>query len=100
MYKNFKIISLFLAVLCFASAALAQETTGSIEITTKDSTGAVVPGVTVTVTNATGTSGFKRTVTTGDNGFQRILQVPPGKYNIKSEPISVGAKPTRMLWLF
>ncbi len=88
MYKNIKIISLFLAVLCFASAAIAQETTGTMEITTQDSTGAAVPGVTVVVTNASGTSGFKRTVTTGNSGFQRILQIPPGKYNVATTPTS------------
>ncbi len=94
MYKNKKIISLFLAVLCFAATAIAQETTGIIEITTRDSSGAVVPGVTVTVTNASGTSGFKRTVTTNDAGFQRIIRVPPGKYNIKSEATSGFASKT------
>jgi len=88
MYKNIRIISVFLAVLCFAVSAIAQETTGIIEITTKDSTGAVVPGVTVTVQNASGTRGFKRTVTTNDAGFQRVIQVPPGSYTVKSEPIS------------
>ncbi len=88
MYKNIKIISLFLAVLCFASAAIAQETTGTMEITTRDSTGAVVPGVAVTVSNAGDTAGFKRTLTTDDEGFLRVQRLPPGKYNVKSEATS------------
>lgn len=85
MNKNFKFTFLILSiVLCMASLGFAQETTGIIEITTKDATGAVVPGVPITVTSAAGsnTAGFKRTVTTDSQGFQRILQVPPGTYNL------------------
>src|SRR5437867_13080602 len=54
-------------VLCFAASAFAQQTTGSIQGTVKDSNGAVVPNVTV---NIEGVSiGFKRTVQTDSNGF-------------------------------
>ncbi|MEP7212133.1 MAG: carboxypeptidase regulatory-like domain-containing protein [Acidobacteriota bacterium] len=78
----------------FALAALSfgQETTGRIEGTVKDPAGAVVPNVTMTITTAertatgtttTGTgSGFRQTVTTGNEGFFRVLQVPPGVYNV------------------
>lgn len=94
MYKNLRIVSIVFAVLCFATAALAQETTGIIEITTKDSTDAAVPGVTVTVQNAAGSTGFKRTITTDENGFQRVLQVPPGTYMVVAEEVSGFAKKT------
>ena len=91
-----KIVLLKLTVLlafCFyAPAILAQETTGTIEGMVKDSSGAVVPNVTLTITtaktSATGTTttgtgtGFKRTITTNENGFFRLLQVPPGTYDI------------------
>jgi hypothetical protein len=72
--------------------AFGQETTGSIEGTIKDSAGALVPNVAVTISNAktaaAGTtttgigSGFKRTITTNDEGFFRVLQVPPGNYDL------------------
>ena len=88
MYKNIKIVSIFLVILCFAAAAMAQETTGTIEITTKDSNGAVVPGVRVTVSNQTGATGFRRTITTNDSGFARLVRVPPGKYTAKTEAAS------------
>lgn len=88
MYRSIKLIFLFLLVFCFSSIGYAQETTGILEITTKDSSGAVVPGVTVTVTNTGNTAGFRRTVTTDGQGFQRILQVPPGVYKISSEATS------------
>jgi hypothetical protein len=81
---------LFVIVLTTCSFAFAQETTGSIEGTVKDSAGALVANVTLTIANAaaakgttTGFSaGFKRTITTNDEGYFRILQVPPGTYDV------------------
>jgi len=83
---------LVLVVLAICSVAFGQETTGSIEGNVKDPAGALVPNVTLTITNAgasssgtttTGTGGgFKRTITTNDEGFFRILQVPPGVYDV------------------
>ncbi|HEY7183617.1 MAG TPA: carboxypeptidase-like regulatory domain-containing protein [Blastocatellia bacterium] len=51
-----------------ASAALAQSQlgTGSINGTVSDSTGAVISGATVTITN--GGAGLVRALTTGDSG--------------------------------
>jgi len=71
-------------MLLSVSAIFAQETTGSIEITVKDSAGAVVPNVSLEVVNSanSSTTGYKRTVTTDAEGFQRIIQVPPGVYSI------------------
>ena len=79
-------------VLLLSAIALGQETTGGIEGTVKDANGAVVPNVTVEITTAsqtatetttTGTgAGFRRTVTTDDEGFFRALQIPPGVYNV------------------
>jgi len=94
MKKNFLLIKLLPAlVFClFATAAFGQETTGSIEGTVKDAAGAVVPNITITVTSAneaaSGTTttgvgaGFRRTVTANDEGFFRLLSVPPGTYNV------------------
>jgi carboxypeptidase family protein len=83
---------LALIVLTTCSLAFGQETTGSIEGTVKDTAGAAVPNVTLTITNAraavSGTTttgigtGFRRTSTTNDEGFFRILQVPPGTYDV------------------
>lgn len=79
-------------VLFTCSLAFAQETTGSIEGTVRDSAGAAVPNITLTITAAketvTGTTttgagaSFKRTITTNDEGFFRLLQVPPGTYDV------------------
>ena len=82
-------LSAFVGLILCASLVYAQETTGSLEGFVKDATGAVVPNITLTITNAKGTSsgtsaGFKRTITTNAEGFFRILQVPPGSYDIIS----------------
>lgn len=82
MQRTMKVISMLLVMFAAATFAFGQETVGSIEITTKDSTGALVPGVAVTVTSTEGTAGFRRTVTTDSSGFVRIPQVPPGTYLI------------------
>ena len=83
MKTNFKfVISMLVILVSAATFAFGQETVGSIEITTKDSAGALVPGVAITITSAEGTAGFRRTVTTDSNGFVRIPQVPPGVYQI------------------
>jgi hypothetical protein len=79
--------SLLIVFLLAFGTASAQETTGNIEITVKDPTGSVVPNASVTVESSrsagsSSTTGFRRTVTTDDTGFQRILQVPPGTYRV------------------
>ena len=83
-------LSVLMLVLGLGSAVSAQETTGSIEVTVKDPNGAVVPNSTIDIANtaATGTAGYKRTVTTDDGGFQRIIQVPPGTYSVTVAPIN------------
>jgi outer membrane receptor protein involved in Fe transport len=73
---------LMAAILSIAISALAQETTGAIEVNVKDANGAVVPSVTITVASAGASAGFRRTATTDDSGFVRVLQVPPGVYTV------------------
>ncbi len=89
---------LLIAIFCSAVTVFGQETTGSIEGFVRDTTGAVVPNVTITISTAkennTGGSttgigtGFKRTVNTNESGFFRVLQVPPGTYSVVSSATS------------
>lgn len=81
-----------LFIFCLSSIGAGQETSGGVEGFIKDAAGAVVPNVAVTIssakTSATGTTttgistGFKRTITSNEEGFFRILQVPPGTYDV------------------
>jgi hypothetical protein len=86
--KTMKLISVTFVFLCLTLIVVGQEQYGSIEITTKDANGAIVPGVAVTITAAEGTTGYKRTVTTDSNGFVRIPQIRPGIYTITSAATS------------
>ncbi|HRH45280.1 MAG TPA: TonB-dependent receptor [Pyrinomonadaceae bacterium] len=78
------------SILCLTIIAVGfgQETTGSIEITIKDATGAVIPNASVSVVNSdsSNTTAFKRVITTNEDGYQRILQVPPGVYTLTVAP--------------
>jgi Carboxypeptidase regulatory-like domain len=63
--------------------ASAQETTGTITGVTTDQTGAVLPGVSVTVKNTnTATS---RTVVTNEAGFYTASLLPVGTYEVSFE---------------
>src|SRR5215470_10905316 len=68
---------LMLTLLTFI-LAFGQETTGSIEGTVSDISGARIPGATIKVEGAA----FTRTATTNSDGFYRMLQVPPGVYKV------------------
>ena len=84
MKANFKfVISMLALVMALSLSAFGQETTGSIEVTVRDTAGAVVPNVSVTITSA-GTTGYSRTVNADADGFVRVLQVPPGVYTVTS----------------
>ena len=87
MKNNMRIFAAVVFALCvslFAMSAMAQtSTTGSIEGTVVDANGAAVPGVTVMVTSPNMISA-QSAVTDGEGHF-RVLNLPPGKYNIKIE---------------
>jgi hypothetical protein len=64
----------------FASCLLAQETTGGIQGTLKDPSGAVVPRAHVVVTGTT-LVGSKEVVTDA-SGYYRFANLPPGVYTL------------------
>lgn len=61
-----------------ASTASAQQQLGGIQGTIADTTGGVLPGVTVTVTNID--TGVARTAVTNEVGVYRVLSLEPGRY--------------------
>jgi hypothetical protein len=74
---------LILLVAATSVAAAAQETTGTITGTTTDQTGAVLPGVTVTVKSAN--TGALRAVVTNAAGIYNASLLPVGTYEITFE---------------
>ncbi len=73
-------------LICCASfhVAFAQETTGTINGTVTDTTGAVVSGATVTITDVDKKI-VVRTVMTGDSGEYSIPQLPVAVYTVTVE---------------
>src|SRR5689334_13825422 len=69
-----------LVLLGVSTAAFAQRTTGSVVGIATDESGAVLPGVTVTL-QGEGVPGQPTTVT-GTDGAYRFPTVPPGDYTL------------------
>jgi Carboxypeptidase regulatory-like domain len=67
-------------VVCIGSALIAQQFQGSFTGTVSDSSGASVPGVTVTATEAD--QGYSRSAVTKDAGSYEIPLLPPGNYRL------------------
>jgi hypothetical protein len=94
-----RVVQAALVALCLALSALpvsAQVFTGRIDVTVKDSTGAVLPGVTVDL------SGIASATTVTDaRGEARFLNLAPGRYTVvaklsgftdyKNDDVPVGA---------
>src|SRR5688500_6821861 len=72
-------IAMLLAMTLFSGAAYAQEQRGSIEGVVKDASGAVLPGVTVTATSA---SGVKLETVSDAEGVFRFPSVAPTTYTV------------------
>src|SRR5260370_25002534 len=68
----------------------AQTTTGEITGTVTDSTGAVVPGATITVTDLT--TNTRRSVQTNASGVYSLPALPPGTYSLRTEMQSFEAQ--------
>jgi len=70
-----------LAVLCLTTTqAHAQQTLGSLNGTVTDSSGAAIPGATVTAVSEQ--TGLTRSVKSQGNGYWEILEVPIGTYRV------------------
>jgi hypothetical protein len=81
--SNMRWVLILLCTGLAAGFALAQigQTTGRIEGTVKDSSGALVPGVTVTLSSSTGT----KTAITNENGRFSFPFLTPDEYDLKAD---------------
>jgi outer membrane receptor protein involved in Fe transport len=71
---------LLLGAFFAAPLALAQRITGNVVGNVKDDSGAVMPGVTVTITGEKIVG--PQTTVTNDEGFYRFISLPPGTYEL------------------
>ena len=76
--------ALFLAFLLLLSPAPAQNLNGSISGAVKDSSGAVVPGASITITNVD-TNALAWKGSSGPNGIYIAPELPVGSYDIAVE---------------
>jgi len=81
-FRQFAFVcGVFLCVVLAAAGAYAQSSVGTVEGTVTDQQGAVLPGVTATLTGPRGAT----TTTTDDKGKYRFVAVTPGTYTLKVE---------------
>jgi hypothetical protein len=81
-----RLFALAMVVVCALSGsayAQSQAINGSIEGTVKDASGAVLPGVTVTMTNTD--TGTQRVVVSNENGVFRAPLLQLGRYTVSAE---------------
>src|SRR5713101_7210509 len=71
-----------LLILGFASCLFAQDL-ATLKTTVSDQTGAVIPGASITITNAQ--TGAKRTDVTESHGLSVIPGLPPGNYELTAD---------------
>jgi Carboxypeptidase regulatory-like domain/TonB-dependent Receptor Plug Domain len=84
VFKFIALSALLMSFALFAGSVFAQtSTTGSIEGSVTDTTGASVPGVAVRVTSPNLISA--QTATTDEGGRYKILNLPPGRYAVSIE---------------
>ena len=86
-----RVLAIVIAMALFALPAAAQEQRGSIEGVVKDTSGAVLPGVTVTLE---GGSGVKIDAVSDAEGVYRFPAVAVGTYTLSAN--LEGFKPTKV----
>ena len=88
IFARFLSIMLFSILACVGSAFAQAGGTGGISVTVADSTGAIVKGAALTLTNkATNQS---QSATTGDDGLHTFVLLQPGTYTLKTTAPSFG----------
>ncbi|HYU26256.1 MAG TPA: TonB-dependent receptor [Thermoanaerobaculia bacterium] len=70
-------------LLLISSSLLAQTSAGALGGRVADESGASLPGVTVTASNAS--TGFTRSVVTGSDGGYRFPSIPVGTYSVTAD---------------
>jgi hypothetical protein len=89
--RFFKMATLvFLLAIAFSMTLNAQTSLGQIDGTVTDATGAIVPGATITITNA-GTQAVRK-VTSDTSGFFVATNLPIGDYSVEVKRTGYGSE--------
>src|ERR1035441_9403482 len=75
--------ALFLLIVCSLGSLHAQITSGKINVTAVDSSGALIKGASVKITNIA--TGVVRTGTTNESGESLVPFLPVGHYSVAVE---------------
>ena len=83
--NKLRLCGLLAVALVFAGGSVSAwaQVTASVVGTVQDVSGAVIPGVSVTVKDLE--TGVARTVTTDERGYYRALSLPVGRYEVAAE---------------
>src|SRR5262245_11364224 len=93
MMRRRNICFLLFFSLCMTLPGFGQLSTGSIAGTVQDASGAVIPGVQVTLSSPGVIAGNQQTVTS-ERGTYQFTRLVPGKYSVKAE--LAGFKPAAL----
>src|SRR5450432_435245 len=78
--RLFPVVIQIFALLLFVGSMFAQETTGGLQGSVKDPSGALVSGAHVVITGTSLTG--EKTADTDKSGYYRFANLPPGPYTI------------------
>ncbi len=81
--REWCLFAILAVIIAFPYLGRAQTTTGGIRGTIQDESGALIPGVTLTVTNKS--TGVSRQVTADDTGSYLVSNLAAGTYAVKAE---------------
>lgn len=79
-FMGFSVLLFSVACSFFAARGMAQVSTGAINGTVRDASGAVIPQAAVALKNVA--TGVMRTTRTNDAGIYALLDIPPGRYTL------------------
>jgi len=83
-----QIIVIFLTSTLNVQPATAQVSGGMIVGTVRDTSGAIIPGAEVTITN--NATGIVNTITTNQSGLYRVPNLIPGTYQVTASARGFG----------
>src|SRR5262245_30630254 len=81
--KRLMVVAILVLCVCSSVAAVAQTSNATLGGTVSDSTGALIPGVTVTATNTA--TGIVTTVLSNESGAYQFASLQTGTYKVTAD---------------